>query len=108
MITIDFVTKPKEIIPEYVTDEYGYKHLFDENGKYNSYDDFPAVVWPTGTKFWFKHGKYHRDNDLPAIVYSDGTKFWFKNGKCHRDNDLPAVICLNGKKEWWLNGKRIK
>ena len=84
MIKIDFTIKPKEIIPEYITDRYGTKRLYDENVKFHSYNDLPAVIYPCGSKEWWKHGKVHRDNGLPAINYS-----W-------------------GRKEYWINGKHIK
>ena len=83
MITIDFTTKPKPTIPEYIR-SYGYKFLIGENGELHSYNDMPAMINPGGAKFWYKHGTIHRDNDLPAVIYPSGTK------------------------EYWINGKRIK
>ena len=84
MIKIDFAIKPKEIIPEYVTDEYGYKYIFDEKDELHSYNDMPAIITKKGTKRWYKHGIKHRDNDLPAIIWHSGIK------------------------EYWVNGERIK
>jgi hypothetical protein len=54
-------------------------------------------------KFGVKNGKQHRDNDLPAVIYSSGSQFWFKNGKKHRDNDLPSIIYANGDQYWYKN-----
>jgi len=82
MINIDFTTKPKETMPEYVDDGHGNKHLYDENGRQHSYNDLPAIIWATGAKVWFNHGVIHRGNDLPAMIGSTGTKYWYENGKC--------------------------
>jgi len=40
----------------------------------------PALIYPSGTKVWFKHNKRHRNNG-PAVIYFSGNKYWFKNGK---------------------------
>ena len=106
MIQIDFINKPKECIPEYFINKHGYKHLYDQNGKYHSYNDLPAIITVAGAKHWYKHGEKHRDNDLPACVYPDGTKYWYFDGYLHRNNGLPAVITLNGKKEYWFYGRK--
>ena len=82
MIKIDFTTKPKEIAPEYVDYGCGYKCTKDKNGRYHSYNDLPAWIWPDGTKYWYKNGLKHRDNGLPAIIWSDGYKEYWENGKC--------------------------
>ena len=41
------------------------------------------------SKFWYKNGKYHREKDKPAIIYITGTMYWFKNG-----NFLSEIIKL--------------
>ena len=107
MIQIDFTTK--NTVPEYVTDKYGSKCLYDQNGKYHSYNDMPALIFPTGSKYWYKHGKLHRDNDFPAVINKSGAKWWCKNGKFHRDNNLPAVVSSCGHYGFFYeNGKRLK
>ena len=82
MIEIKFAPRPA--IPEYFVYSCGNKHLLDENQKRHSYNDLPAMVYPSGHKRWYKHGQLHRDNDLPAIIHSNGTK------------------------QYWINGERIK
>ena len=78
MIEIDFTTKP-EIAPEYFVDKSGAKYLYDDNRKYHSYNDLPAVIYSDGSKFWFKHGLIHRNNNLPAVVRYNGLKVWYEN-----------------------------
>ena len=80
MIKIDFTTK-SNITPEYVYDKYGNNCLLDENGKYHSCNDFPAVITRDGSKLWYKHGEKHRDKNLPAIVWYDGQKQYWVDGK---------------------------
>jgi len=123
---------PTITIPDYILNKFGNKCLYDENGQYHSYNDLPAIIMSSGTKFWYKHGNYHRENDLPAIVWPNGTQEYYKNGveykpkitipdyvsnylgdKCtcdengllHSYNDLPAVIMSNGTQEWHKHGK---
>jgi len=56
-----------------------FKFLHNKEGKLHSFDDLPALVFPDGTKRWYKEDKIHRDNDLPAIIHPDGTKYWCKD-----------------------------
>lgn len=65
----------------------------------------PAVIWPDGSKQWYKEGKLHRDNDLPAIEWFIGTKEWYQNGLKHRTNG-PAVELWNGCNMWYQHGKQ--
>jgi hypothetical protein len=44
----------------------------------------PAVMWPSGARFWYQHGQQHRDGDLPAVVHTSGTQKWWK--------------------QWWVDG----
>lgn len=75
------------------------------NDNLHSFDDQPAVISPSGNKYWYKHGKLHRDNDLPAVIRSNGNQYWYKHGKLHRDNDLPAAEVHNGDKRWYKHDK---
>ena len=40
----------------------------------------PLISW-SGIKYWLKNDKLHRDNDQPAMIFPDGTKWYYKNGK---------------------------
>jgi hypothetical protein len=73
------------------------------------------VEYQTDTNHYItiKYSKLHRDNDLPAIIWPKGSREWFKRGKCHRDGNKPAIIWIanNGKFqsfEWWKNDKRYQ
>jgi len=58
-------------------------------------------------KIWRNsQGQFHRD-DGPAMIYPSGSKFWYKNGQWHRE-DGPAIELANGDKEWYIEGKCIK
>ena len=92
--------------PEY-SEENESLVTYDENGYYHSYNDYPAKIWPSGTKWWCSHGKLHREKDKPAIILSDGSKQWYKNGALHRDNSKPAVSCVDGHREYWENGELV-
>lgn len=68
----------------------------------------PAVIWPSGTEFWFKNGERHRLDGPAFIDYEYGHEEWWVNGHPHR-LDGPAVIFSNGsEKEWWEYGKCIR
>jgi len=43
MITIDFTTKPKEIIHDYDINKFGTKCLYDHNGELHSVNDLILV-----------------------------------------------------------------
>jgi hypothetical protein len=79
--------------------EYAYMH------KQHSFNDQPALIYMSGTKWWYNHGTPHRDNDLPAVIFGDGEMRWFQHGEHHRDNDQPSVIHTNGTKLWYHRGK---
>ena len=69
-------------------------YTVDENNKYNSYNDQPAISVSShleigendesfdveGFDAWYKHGELHRDNDLPAMIKNNGNKYWYING----------------------------
>ena len=46
----------------------------------------PAIVWSSGTMWWFCHGKRHRING-PAIEQSDGKMRWYINGTEYPEED---------------------
>ena len=89
---------------EYIKDEYGILRSYNKNRKYHSFNDKPAIIYPNGSKYWYKNGNLHRGDDQPAIIYPDGTKHWCINGKHHRNNDKPAIIGSSGTKRWYVNG----
>lgn len=39
----------------------------------------PAVIWASGSMFWYKDGILHRE-DGPAIIWDDGNMQWYKDG----------------------------
>jgi hypothetical protein len=80
----------------------GTKEWKNENGQYHR-DDGPAVIYPSGTKAWYKNGQLHRD-DGHAVIFRDGTKHWYINDQLHR-NDGPALIRPDGTQEWYIKGK---
>jgi hypothetical protein len=47
----------------------------------------PAVVWPDGSRRWYRHGKLHRSFDLPAVVRADGSQEWWVDGRFQSDLD---------------------
>ena len=54
---------------------------------------------------YYKDDVYHRE-DGPAVVFSTGTKFWFWNGKYHR-LDGPAMEGESGYQAWYVDDQKI-
>jgi hypothetical protein len=50
----------------------------------------------------------HSFDDHPAVIHKSGSRFWYKDGELHRDNDLPAIISATGYNQWWVDGKPIR
>ena len=75
-----------------------------KNGKLNSEDNEPAIIYKSGTKCWLKDNILYRENDKPSIIRSDGTKEWYINGLLNRHNGLPAIVYPNGRKQWYYDG----
>jgi hypothetical protein len=62
--------------------------------------DKPNVIL-NGVMIWHNEfGKMHRENGLPSVIFPCGTKHWFKNGNLHREGNKPAVIY--SKNKLWL------
>ena len=60
-------------------DNYGTIYHKDAKGKYhNPYG--PALIWPSGSKYYYIHGKLHR-TDGPAAIWADGDEWYCVNGK---------------------------
>jgi hypothetical protein len=76
------------------------------NDRLHSFNNYPAVIYTSSAKKWYKYGKLHREHDLPAIEFSDNSKFWYWHGKRHRENDLPAIEWSSGTKGWYQYDKR--
>ena len=55
------------------------KYTRDQNGKLHSYNDDPAVVYNSGTKFWYQHGQLHRETDA-AVIHYYGNKYYYLSG----------------------------
>ena len=69
----------------------------------------PTEIYESGTMIWRNESwEIHSCDDRPAVIYASGTKWWYKNGERHRDGDKPAVIFADGEKRWYKNGKFIK
>ena len=67
-------------------------------------EDGPALIFPDGTKTWYRHGIIHRDGG-PAVEMEHGTKKWFQNGEEHRE-DGPAIEYGDGRPgKWFFRGK---
>jgi hypothetical protein len=81
----------------------------------HSFNDQPAVEYPSGYKEWFKEGRQHRDSG-PSIINSDGSMAWFKEGRhLHDDPDKCPVFYPEGWKHanpekdcFSLNPNKIK
>lgn len=84
------------------------------NGKLQSVDDAPSMVYENGDKYWHDNDKLHREGDKPAAMISttlrDDVKAytyeWRVNGHLHRAADKPAIEHANGDREWWVGGVR--
>lgn len=72
----------------------------------NCYDRIngPAIVYETGSKYWYRMGRIHRENG-PAVIWQSGEKLWYKHGELHR-TDGPAIVGHMGGYEWYVNGTR--
>jgi hypothetical protein len=85
-----------------------YKIEYRLFGKLHRENDQPAIIYASGTKFWYYHGKQHRSGDKPAIEHSNGYKEWYNHGQLHREDNKPAVIWADGSKSWYVNGRFIR
>ena len=50
----------------------------DDKGHFHR-EDGPAVVWPNGGQFWFRHGQDHFAYGPSDLCY-DGTLVWYEDG----------------------------
>ena len=78
----------------------------DEQNRFHNENDLPAVVYPGGTKQWYRHGVHHRGDSLPARVGSNGERAWVVDGKKHNENG-PAYTRPGGVQEYWTQGVRM-
>jgi hypothetical protein len=65
--------------------------------------DGPAVIWPDGSRFWFRHGRMHR-TDGPAVERPDGTREWLIDGVHHRDDGPAMEIPATGQSIFYSHG----
>lgn len=88
--------------------------MVHKDKKMHSVDDQPAVIYPDGTKWWYRDGVLHRDNG-PAVVWENGVEEWFRDGVRDRA-DGPAVIYpdndgivaeLRGVRQFWSKGNLV-
>lgn len=61
------------------------------------------ILNPYGNKRHYINDKLHCD-DGPAVIFRSGTKYWFKENLRHRE-DGPAVESVAGYCSWWYEGK---
>ncbi len=66
-------------------------------------EDGPALSYPDGTNFWFRHGTIHRA-DGPAIERADGTREWLIDGELHNDNGPAMIIKATGQRIFYRRG----
>jgi hypothetical protein len=78
------------------------------NGKRNRKGGLPTITGPGGYEEYHVDSKLHRDNDLPAKIDWDGTKYYFQHGNLERANGLPTVEYLDGGKIWHRDNKKVK
>ena len=116
-LTEEGLDSPIEYHPAFtgtLTDPAGVERHFI-NGAYGRDGDEPSVIYPDGTKCWYRENPKrsgfrqppahpHRDGDLPAIIRGNGDVLYYKNGKLHRDGGQPAIILHNGTKKWFEEG----
>ncbi|GIW83232.1 MAG: hypothetical protein KatS3mg105_5039 [Gemmatales bacterium] len=62
----------------------------------------PAVMFPSGTRFYFRRNKLHR-RDGPAVIRSDGTEEYWLHGVLHRVGG-PAIVRMNGNHSYYMFG----
>jgi hypothetical protein len=75
----------------------------DEDGKYHSYDDNPAIIYmDTNINIWMNHGVIHRDDFKPAVIFNEVHMF-YKNGLLHNKIGMESItvnrfnLCLKDK-----------
>lgn len=73
----------------------GVSCTLDNNGKYHSFNDEPAKIYPNGDKVWWEHGLIHRENG-PAVILKD-----------LKDDSNFFTSLLHGKEQYWLKGRRL-
>jgi len=82
-----------------------YRLAPDQNsGELHRDGDRPAVIFPSGERWWYKKGITHRGGDRPAVIQADGTRMWARDGELHRDGGRPAVIDADGDRRWYTLG----
>ena len=47
---------------------------------FNNYKTNKPFIRCDDVKYWCKNDQIHRDNDQPAIIWPNGTKHWYKDG----------------------------
>jgi len=48
---------------------------------FNNYKTDKPFIHFDGVKYWFKGALRYRDNDQPVMIFPDGSKEWYKNGE---------------------------
>ena len=84
---------------------YGKKYLKNEDGSClckSSIDGFPNLIYPNGTREWYKNGFLLNRRDGPAVVYPNGDCEWWENGRRH------GITMCRGKKYLFENGEFVK
>lgn len=58
-----------------------------------------------GVEEWTLNGFTHRE-DGPAVIYPNGSKYWYRYNQLHR-LDGPAIMRYNNTYEWYIEGRRM-
>ena len=100
-LATNLINKKYDVLVNYAGTVYYYK----KGTELLHREDGPAVIYKSGTKFWYQNGEHHRV-DGPAIEHENGNREWWVNGEHHR-TDGPAIEWNDGTKAWWVDGKRL-
>jgi hypothetical protein len=67
------------------------KFSYDDDGKFHSKDNQPAIHYSNGNRFWFSHGVLHRE-DGPAIKWCDGRDEYYLKGVKYSEEDYYSIV----------------
>jgi len=70
-------------------------------------DDFEGCCYICSLKghYWIKPGKKFHCETGPAVIWDSGSRFFFVNNKRHRINGAAIELC-DGEKEYYIHGKQ--
>lgn len=68
------------------SDDFQYKYTVDDNGKFHSYNDMPAIDFlHYNMKIWYEHGLRHRLEIYGPALISDNVIEYYNKDKLHRE-----------------------